>query len=163
MGFSNGYSKKFWKYDIRQNNWQQVSSFPGIFRTFTFSFSFNDAGYVGGGINYSLDEWPQSRLNDLWCYSPEADQWIQKENLPFEIEKMYALSGANTAESGFCFYRNELFEYNPDFNFWEKVTDLSTKRELIYPFLFEKEGGLYLMQAIEMGYAYSLKLWRYEK
>lgn len=141
-----GYSKDFWKYNITSNSWDKTASFPGEYRCYTFNYNLNNKGFIGGGYNLIQGQWPYPKFNDLWCYHPETDQWIQKESLPFENKELFNLQGTNTASFGYCFYKNELFEYNLIFNYWEKMADLEIDTNLCFPHIFALNGKIYILE-----------------
>jgi len=158
IGLGEG-SSKFWKYIITEDSWQQIASFPGSVRRNAFNFSINNVGYIGGGFNFHKF----STKSDFWCYNPENDQWIRKENLPIVNEDMFDLVGDNTENFGYCFYKNKLYEYNPVFNIWGKMADLNNNRNLGYPHLFAVKDKIYLMASKYDDNNRYFIMWVYEK
>lgn len=159
----NEYLKDFWKYNISTNKWKQVSSFPGQYREYAFAFSINGFGYVGGGFNLLPDQWPYPKFNDLWCYLPESDKWIQKESLPFKNEELFDIQVSNTPSYGYCFYKKNLYEYNATFDIWETIASLNTGENLYYPHSFISGNKFYVLVAHEYMDKKYFKMWVYEK
>ncbi|MCX6270411.1 MAG: T9SS type A sorting domain-containing protein [Bacteroidetes bacterium] len=69
-----GYPNKLWEWNSVTDTWQQKASLPAIIRFGSASFSFNDRGYVMGGL---YDNYPFVTLNDFWMYNPQIDSWSQ--------------------------------------------------------------------------------------
>ena len=149
------YSKVFWKYNITNNTWQQIASFPGDFRIHAFSFSINGKGYVGSG-------YVMTSKNDLWCYIPETDKWIKKANLPFKIADQSTLNTTNTDKSGFCLYKNKLYEYSAAFDSWEQMSDLNIPAKIHFPYAFAANNKLFTLAVMDLNIKY-FKIWVYEK
>jgi hypothetical protein len=149
------YSKGFWKYNITNNTWQQIASFPGDYRIHAFSFSMNGKGYVGSG-------YIMTSKNDLWCYIPETDKWIKKENLPFKIADQSTLNTTNTDKSGYCLYENKLYEYSAAFDTWEKMADLNIPANIHFPYAFTANNKLFTLAVMDLNIRY-FKVWVYEK
>lgn len=158
-----GYSKDFWKYNITADSWEQIASFPGDYRSYGFSFSINNLGYVGGGYNLIQGQWPYPKFNDLWCYIPESDKWIQKESLPFQNEELFDLQGTNTEKYGYCFYQNKFYEYNPIFDIWEKMADLDISYNLCNPHIFLTGNKVFILDVKSYMDTKYFKMWSYEK
>jgi N-acetylneuraminic acid mutarotase len=153
-----GYTKDFWKFNITTNSWQQIAAFPGAYRSNPFSFIINDCGYVGGGYN---NIYPYPCFNDLWCYNPEANIWIQKESLPFRNEEIYGLIGTNTESFGYCFYQKLFYEYNPVFDSWGKMAELN--QDFCTPYIFSNGCKVFVLGAIGYNEKKYFNIWRYEK
>ena len=155
------YIKDFWKYSITEDTWQQTASFPGDFRQYGISFSLNNSGYTGGGLNLLRNNL-NPHFNDLWQYIPESDQWIQRENIPLEIKSMGIL-GNNTTDFGYCYYQNSFIEYNPDFDFWAGMASIHVEAPFFPDFLFAVDKRIYLVMVTENDDDYYFKLLVYEK
>ncbi len=149
------YSKVFWKYNITNKAWQQIASFPGDYRRNAISFSMNGKGYVGSGFI-------MTSKNDLWCYIPETDKWIKKENLPFKIADQSTLNTTNTDKSGYCLYEDKLYEYSAAFDTWENRTDLNIPANIHYPYAFAANNKLFTLAVLNLNIRY-FKMWVYEK
>lgn len=111
---------------LKADYWTQKASFGGNLRSFPFSFSIDNKGYMGGGINYDLGN---VFFLDFWEYDPATDAWTQKADfagngshggIGFSIlNKGYAGTGYN---SSFVF-SEEMFEYDPALNTWTQIAD----------------------------------------
>jgi hypothetical protein len=157
------YFKDFWKYNISTNKWTQVTSFPGKYREYAFAFSIDGVGYVGGGFNLIPNQWPYPKFNDLWCYLPETDEWIQKESLPFKNEDLFDTQVSNTQNYGYCFYKKNLYEYNATFDIWERMAGLNTSENLYYPHSFISGNKFYVLVVHDYMDDKYFKLGAYEK
>lgn len=157
------YFKDFWKYNISTNEWTQVSPFPGPYREYAFAFSMDGVGYVGGGFNLLPDQWPYPKFNDLWCYLPETDEWIQKESLPFKNEDLFDMQVSNSQNYGYCFYKKNLYEYNATFDIWETMAGLNTSENLYYPHSFVSGNKFFVLVVHDYMDDKYFKMWVYEK
>lgn len=157
------YLNDFWKYNISTNTWTQVSSFPGQYREYAFAFSIDGVGYVGGGFNLLPNQWPYPKFNDLWCYLPETDKWIQKESLPFKNENLFDIQVSNTPSYGYCFYKKNLYEYNATFDIWETMAGLNSSEELYLPHSFVSGNKLFVLVVHDYMDDKYFKMWSYEK
>lgn len=157
------YFKDFWKYNISTNKWTQVSSFPGQYREYAFAFGMDGVGYVGGGFNLMSNQWPYPKFNDLWCYLPETDEWIQKESLPFKNEDLFDVQVSNSSSYGYCFYKKNLYEYNATFDIWETMAGLNTSENLYYPHSFISGNKFYVLIVHDYMDDKYFKMWVYEK
>lgn len=162
MPLSNEYSKDFWKYNITTDTWNQVASFPGEYRYRGFSFCFDKKGYVGGGTNL-LGQWPYPKFSDLWCYIAETDQWIKQSSFPVINQNVPASCGAYNKDFGYCFYQNEIYEYNPIFDIWEKLADANITETLWSPYMFTIDNKLFIFTARNYMENRYFKMWLYEK
>ena len=115
----------------------------------------NGKGYVGSGFI-------MTSKNDLWCYIPETDKWIKKENLPFKIADQSTLNTTNTGKLGYCLYENKLYEYSAAFDTWEKMADLNIPANIHFPYAFAANNKLFTLAVMNLNMRY-LKMWVYEK
>lgn len=68
--------KDVWQYDLVNDEWTQLSSFPGAGRWKAASFEIDGTIYYGTGLNWS------GSLNDFWKYNVESGSWVQLEDIP---------------------------------------------------------------------------------
>ena len=59
------------RYDPANNQWSEMSAFPGTDRSFAIGQAYNGKGYLGFGLGLF------SYLNDIWEYDPATDAWAQ--------------------------------------------------------------------------------------
>lgn len=63
----------FYGFDFVSENWFEIASIQASEgRQYACGFSVNNYGYLFGGYNGT------NFLNDLWCYDPTANTWIEK-------------------------------------------------------------------------------------
>ncbi len=118
----------FFKYNPKQDSWEEIASPPWERRQSSISFSINGFGYVGLGQDCSG---PPDIFNptcttvnhdDLWRYDPHSDSWSEMANFPeggrsfgisFVIgEKAYVVGGGDSL--------SELWEYDAATNGWQQ-------------------------------------------
>ncbi|MCZ8216076.1 MAG: hypothetical protein O9262_07550, partial [Cyclobacteriaceae bacterium] len=139
-----GYTKDFWKYNLDTDIWERIADFPGHFRSSPFSFALGNRGYTGGGYNLIEPQWPYPKFEDLWQFNPELDQWTQRESLPIDNEELFDLRGTENAGKGYCFYKKTMWEYEPTYNYWEPMAELSSNEQFCYPMIFSYNNKVYL-------------------
>jgi N-acetylneuraminic acid mutarotase len=110
------YSKQLWEYKPSNNQWIQRADFPGGVRYQLCSFSIDNIGYVGLGLNQDVYK------KDFYKYNPGSDEWAQIATFPamerggastFVLNnKGYVCLGTNGGLQG------DLLEYNPELNSW---------------------------------------------
>lgn len=110
------YSKQLWEYKPNNNQWIQRADFPGGVRYQLCSFSINDLGYVGMGLNQDVYK------KDFYKYNPGSNEWTEIGPFPamerggastFVLnEKGYVCLGTNGGLQG------DLLEYNPVLDTW---------------------------------------------
>lgn len=78
FGVNSNVNTEIWKYDINNDEWSQVNSFPYGARTGASALSVGNKGYMGLGIS-TLDN--SIVYNDWYEYDPVADSWTRKADL----------------------------------------------------------------------------------
>jgi N-acetylneuraminic acid mutarotase len=112
----NFYGTDLWEYSPTLDQWTRKADFPGFDRFQLSSFSIDDKGYVGMGVDHDLYR------KDWWQYDPLTDNWLQVADLP-GVERG-AASTFVLGQRGFLVfgtdggYKDELWEYNPFTNSW---------------------------------------------
>ena len=116
-----------------ENFWTKKADFSGLKRSRAVSFSINDMGYIGTGIDTS-----ESVFNDLWQYDPVLNSWTQKADLPgvgrrnamsFEVNgKGYVGCGMSHAQSQLGIALKDFWEYDPVNNQWSSIDDFDDGR-----------------------------------
>src|SRR3954468_11896293 len=77
-GLQVGYvlGRDFYSFDMTSETWDTISSLPsGMERQYAASFSYNNNGFVFGGIAGT------TYLNDLWMYDAVTNKWQSKTSL----------------------------------------------------------------------------------
>lgn len=67
-----GKTSEFWRYNIEENTWLQITDLPGEKRSDGISFSDGTYGYVGFGKNEN-----EQLLGDFYKYNPATDSWVE--------------------------------------------------------------------------------------
>ena len=99
LGFN--HTADFYRFDFGTETWSQSASLPdSCRRQYATSFSYDDEGYLFGGVGAN-----GTYFNDLWKYSSATDSWMHLSNLPdagrsgsscFVIEDtVYVVGGGN--------------------------------------------------------------------
>ena len=110
------YGHDLWEYDPQTDIWTRKADFPGMDRYQLSSFSIDNLGYVGMGIDHDLYR------KDWWQYNPQSDSWIEVSSLP-GVERG-ASSTFVLGQRGFVVFgtdggfKDELWEYNPFSDSW---------------------------------------------
>lgn len=111
------YAADLWEYDPATDNWSQQSGFPGGVRYNLMSFTVNDIGYVGFGI----DE--DNFRKDLWSFNPAISAWQQMTDCPGAPRGAggtFTLNGRGFiccgADGGF---KEDLWEFDPVTDRWK--------------------------------------------
>ncbi|MEX1188798.1 MAG: hypothetical protein WED33_06025, partial [Bacteroidia bacterium] len=123
IGPVNG-SNKMYSYDIINDSWSEVASFPGADRRAQVSFTANGKGYIGmgAGVFGGVED-------DFFRYDPASDSWEQiasisptsDQSAAFSIDNVGYVYNAGGSGGGKSIYR-----YDETLNAWELV---STKPE----------------------------------
>lgn len=169
LGQYRGYTKDFWRYNISKDIWQKMADFPGDYRVNAFSFNAQGSGYIGGG--YNLTKFPYPKMIDLWRYDVAGDLWRKKESLPITYKKGLYLEGVSYQNSGYCFYKGELYEYDSIFNLWKKKTNLDIsryKRNYYFngfysPHMFSYGDQIFIVEASQVESEKRFKVWNYAR
>jgi len=124
------YLKDFWEYNPQTNTWIRKDDFPGKIRCGAVSFVLSGYAYVGTGIG--MDDAALYEYVDFYRFDPNAEngkQWqkIQStggdkrsEATAFTFkDKAYVCTGSHRG-----YLLNDIWEYHPDKDWWEKKNDL---------------------------------------
>lgn len=76
----NGYNTTTYSYDVTNDSWKKMQSFPGVGRTGSVSFVARDKGFVVGGYKEK-----DTYTNEVWCYDPESNSWSRKNDFPLAL------------------------------------------------------------------------------
>jgi hypothetical protein len=145
-----GPAKEYWQYNIANDAWQQVQSFPGDTRIDSYSFSVDNIGYIGNWNN-----------THAWTYDPGNNQWASKVNSPFITSYFHDCTNINSY--GYCFYYNNLYKYYPEFDFWEKLAQVDDPEGfLCYPRIVAIGEQIYLINVWNNDNTDHYNVWLYE-
>lgn len=81
-------NKEIWQYDPNTNNWAYLSTFPGAVKENIISFSHKSKVYFG--LSHHNHSSSTSWLDqELWAYSPDANEWTIQESFPKPLGSGY--------------------------------------------------------------------------
>ena len=86
----------FYKYDTATGHWSAIASFPGQARRDAAAFTFNNKGYVIGGVGTN----PTDIFKDVWEYTPQTNSWLQKDSFGFAFRDGGVASNGSMAIVG---------------------------------------------------------------
>jgi N-acetylneuraminic acid mutarotase len=119
-------TSKVYEYDPVNDSWTTKNPFPGKSRIYSSGFSFNGQGYLLGGYEstYSNNTYANNYWKDFWKYNPQADSWIQLQDLNTETYRSNVISnGTNIYLYGgytpnFYNYLKEFLAFDPQTETW---------------------------------------------
>jgi len=131
-GYDGHFLKDMWKYDPVNDRWTQIVSLGGSKRNNATAFVSGGKAYVVCGVNNG------SYVTDFWRFDPQTELWTELREISnatdddydddYEIARAYALAMIignriflACGESGSL--RSDTWEYFPDSDLWEAVTD----------------------------------------
>lgn len=125
--YKRDYSNDLWRYDYREDSWQQMADFPGGQSALMSSFVIDGLAYVGAGSLGDLDDGSV----DFHRYDPSIDQWNRIADLPelgrsgngFSIGEYGYVTGLyNPSVADVQALKNSTFRYDPQIDSWEKMS-----------------------------------------
>jgi signal transduction histidine kinase/DNA-binding response OmpR family regulator len=128
MGLSE--SSEFWEYDLISDSWIKKADFPGAQRRHTTTgFTLNSKVYLLGGKSV------ERMHDDFWEYDPATNKWkslglFLKGSREGSRYNMFAVTIQGKAYIGMGYngnYLNDLWQYDPNKNKWERKADLPTE------------------------------------
>lgn len=119
-----GLTNDWWRYDVIQASWLQMSSLPASPRQYCTARTINGIGYLFGGLDAN------GPLNELWAYNTTTDSWSQSASLP--ADGRYATTSFVTAEELYVctgllaggIATSELWRYDPVTDQWAQLASL---------------------------------------
>ncbi|MAZ26461.1 MAG: hypothetical protein CL868_05200 [Cytophagaceae bacterium] len=123
----------FYKYNVLQNTWIKLASFPGPRRDYPSYFTIKDDIYIGLGA----DIMPYTPIvyRDFYKYNTATGQWSEISQIPFDglggyrrtcmasfvINNIAYLAGGatNTGDT-------DAYSYNPALDRWARIADFPT-------------------------------------
>jgi N-acetylneuraminic acid mutarotase len=105
-------------------DWTKGSSFAGVARSGSATFTINNIAYVATGIDQN-----SNRYNDLWSFNPATGSWTQLKDFPGVARYnavAFSAGGKGYVGTGYdgTNYLGDFYEYTPSTNTWRKVADL---------------------------------------
>lgn len=142
-----GPDNRFYLYRPVVDDWQTVAElFPGGTRGDIVSFTLNEKGYVGTGVN-RLDS--SVKYNDFFEFNPQSGTWTKIASLPnpgrsgafaFVVnDTAYILGGY--ADSGLL---DEVYKYNSENDSWEYYSRLPSSNSPMAVFTVKDRAFLLL-------------------
>ncbi len=155
-----------YKYNLVLDNWEQKTSKPGFGIYGASCFIFGDTAIICGG------RFSGNIVNDeVWLYRLSTDTWQQLNNMPpllgggrwraaytELLGKGYVLFGLDKDLN----WRKELLEYDPRFDTWQKIMDVSTFPSLAYSSMQGISGSLVVNGGVDSLYQFSNACHYYE-
>ncbi|MBB78488.1 MAG: galactose oxidase [Crocinitomicaceae bacterium] len=114
-------------YAQANNTWTKKSDFTGLKRERAVSFTINNFGYLGTGVDTA-----EIVHNDFWKYDPTLDTWTQIADLPGSVrrnaiafsinDKGYVGTGIDLVQASTpgAMTLNDFWEYDPTTNSWDQ-------------------------------------------
>lgn len=116
----------WWKYDIDKNSWSAMPA-PTDKQTRVASFTYNGKAWLFGGVNAGFS-------NRLQVYDPATNSWSFKAPMPSTPRadavafvwnnKVYIAGGTDTYSLGMNSVYNQLWQYDPVADSWQRKADL---------------------------------------
>jgi len=72
-----GFTNDLWEWNSLSNQWTQRTSLPALIRHNSSSISFDNNGFIMGGLH---GNYPYTSLNDFWLYNSLSDTWTQLDD-----------------------------------------------------------------------------------
>ncbi len=116
----NGYNTSTYAYDVTNDTWKKMQSFPAIGRTGSVSFVANGKGYVVGGYKEK-----DAYTNEVWSYNPITNSWSQMNDFPVALTGCYTFTLKNEVYVGGGYNlkskikNTDLYKYNITTDTWE--------------------------------------------
>jgi len=140
----------FWKYDVVNNDWTQITSLPdSAARSSAAGTAADGMGYVGtgyDGFNY---------LKDFWQYDPKANTWARKADYPggaryeavaFGIDSYGPYIGTGFDGSNAL---KDFYKYNAASDTWDTVGFSGNKRYSAVTWVYNNKA--YLVTGVNSG------------
>jgi hypothetical protein len=106
----------FFRYDLTENKWSTIASYPGGTRGYAASFVIDGKGYVGMGTSGN------DVKSDFWKYDPQTDAW--EIVAPIPVSSGYAAYGFSRNGKGYVVAGGDFWEYDPINNAWTRKEDI---------------------------------------
>ncbi len=122
-----GQFSDFWEYDIINDTWKQLASFPGEAKNDLFCAVIDSCIYTTEGFTFDMFN------SDTYKYDPKTNEWTKLTNCPVKRSGVagFAIGKNLYVGSG---YRGGNFKdfycYRTETNAWSRVADLPEKRIL---------------------------------
>ena len=142
--------------------WKRVTDFPGGKMYKLGSFVIGNYGYVGLGVKFGTGS---GYSNKFWRYHPEFDSWIEVasftgttrvESHGFSINGIGYIGGGFNYDSPSRITLRDYYKYNPDDNYWSRVSDYPYSINNLFRGKSEVSGGsAYITHSYQDFYSYS--------
>lgn len=115
----NGYNVTTYAYDVTNDKWNEMTSFPNIGRTGSVSFVSDGKGFVVGGYKEK-----DSYTNEVWCFDPKKNKWSQMNDFPLALTGCYTFTLNNDIYVGGGYnlksnlHNTNLYKYDATTDSW---------------------------------------------
>jgi uncharacterized repeat protein (TIGR01451 family) len=139
--------------------WEQTSTFPGILRHSSGSFTLNNSGFIVGG--YGINN---QVLSDVWKYDAYNDSWTQLNDIPVAVfgASFFVINDTAYMTNG---WMNAAGNPNDSLYRYEELTDTWTSIS-VYPGTPAYTCATFVLNNkayIGIGYSpYTKELWEYD-
>lgn len=161
-GYVSSFLNDLWRYNPRNDQWQEMTALPAIGRGGAASFVIDSITYIIGGKTDS-----SQALNEVWAYHMNSDSWQRKNNLPFGTRWRSAAT-ANDSLGYLAFgmddtlrYCQEVYEYEPSVDQWTKLSDFPNGGRN-YVKMHWIKGKLLAFGGADSSNAFFNELWSYD-
>ncbi len=161
QNFSNSYNTNLEKYNPQTDTWSVVSTNVDLKKNRPTTFVIDNKAYVIGGSEDNNDK-------SSWSYDANSNTWTQIADFPYSIvnSTSYVLNGkgyviALQKVDGSII--NEIWEYSPANNLWNKVDDFFNEINFIHMFSFSLNNKVYVGGGKSLNtYNFSRNLYEYK-
>lgn len=153
------------EYDPATDQWSEKKGYPGPLRENGVVFSIGDCAYFGMGRESFRSS---AMLKDLWKYDPRNDTWTKVVDFPGNARwnatafshngKAYVGLGHQAYYGQSPSYK-DIWEYDPYYNKWEKLTDYPGSTSY-YDFGIGLNNKIYIVGEESWEYDMSKKSWK---
>jgi N-acetylneuraminic acid mutarotase len=117
----------FWEYDVLNDTWKQVASFPGK--------AVNDLQcFVIGDCLYTTEGYTDTQFKpDTYKYDPKTNQWTRLKDCPVKRTGTagFAIDNNLYVGTGYDIERyKDFYRYNTETNSWKRMANLPAERIL---------------------------------
>jgi N-acetylneuraminic acid mutarotase len=111
-----------WKYDEQQDQWIEISEYPGKGDRILTCFILTDKLYLGGGLNTEFLTEGAKLMRDFWSYNFESDIWEMKNDLPFDPIAGGKSVACSSGTNGFVLQPTKVFwKYDAMSDWWNEL------------------------------------------
>lgn len=113
---SASYSDKLWKYNIKEDTWEQKASLPTRNFVSAVTFTIHNKGYAALGVLFDPDN-PPAEKADFWSYDPALDKWTKEADTGGDLR--WLGSGFSVGTKGYVGLGTGNMYDDSKVDFWE--------------------------------------------